>query len=71
MLQAYRATSCHASPLASAHSAAHTAAVPQCRCRPQLARLCYTSPHHPAGPPLGFILALVLALAAVLILAYD
>lgn len=50
MLQAYRATSCHASPLVSPHSAAHTAAVPQCRCRPQLARLCYTSPQHPAGP---------------------
>lgn len=48
MLQAHRATSCHPSSTVPAHSAAHTAAVPPCRCRPQLARLCYTSPHQPA-----------------------
>lgn len=59
------------SPTASAHSAAHTAAVPPCRCHPQLARLCYTSPHHLAEAPLGFFLAQVLVLAAVLNPATD
>lgn len=59
----------------SAHSAAHTAAVPPCRCRPQLCQTLLHLTHLIAWPgaPLAFSLALVLGLglAAVLIPATD
>lgn len=59
----------------SAHSAAHTAAVPPCRCRPQLCQTLLHLTHLTTWPgaPLAFFLALVLGLglAVVLIPATD